>query len=439
MIEKLRIIKAFFGKLKTLHELRDVQHVKKRQQRLLRKLMRHARRNFAFYAECSSTDFNTWPMIDKTILMREFGIMNSHGLSRDVAWAAAEDGLKASNSSAALGNLTVGTSTGTSGQRGMFIVSAQERALWLGSILARCLPDFPWVKHRVAVMLATGNDLYTTANGSGRLVFAFFDLKQGLEIHARALEKFEPDVLIAPPKAVRALADMKIQLKLKHVFTGGEVLDPLDGAPIETWFGVRPRSIYQATEGFLGVACAQGTIHLNEDDMLFEEEPVAGQANHFVPIITDLRRRAQAMIRYRLNDVLVKRTTPCPCGSPLMALQRIEGRCDDVLSFAAASGKNMVAIMPEALRATILDSDRSIQDFRLVQKTLDQLALKLPSGTSSKAAEKAKVALLTYLKKMQCGVALRIETSFGFEISHADKLRRIKNESCNQNGGEGGI
>ncbi len=422
MSENLDILAAFAAKRWTQVRVRSVEVVKIRQAKLLAELMAHARKKIPFYHSASATDFLTWPIIDKAFLMQEFGAMNSRGLSADQAWKLADASLNANNSSATWGDLTLGTSTGTSGQRGLFLVSSSERALWLGSILARCLPDFPFKKHRVALLLATGNDLYRTASASGRLQFSFFDLKQGLDCHSAALLDFKPDVLIGPPKAVRAFADAKLQLKLKHVFTGGEVLDPLDAKPIADWFGANPRSIYQATEGFLGVACAFGHIHLNEDDMIFEEEPVPGYPDHFVPIITDLRRRAQAMIRYRLNDVLVKLRTPCACGSPLKALVRVEGRCDDVLEF------DDVKIMPDALRAVILDADRSLADFRLVQKTRSLLLLEVPAETSVDVAQKTKLALATYLNAIDAGHPIEIIISYGIQIQHAQKLRRIKNE-----------
>jgi putative adenylate-forming enzyme len=426
--EKLKILSAFYAKRWTLRRLRNRNDIAQHQKRLLKQLMTHAILHFPFYARASSHDFDSWPIVDKAIMMRDFGQMNSRGLSREVAWNHAENGLKTSNSSANVNDLTIGTSTGTSGQRGLFVVSSHERALWLGSVLARCLPDFPWVKHRVAVMLATGNELYHTAGASGRLAFAFFDLKQGLESHASRLQGFAPDVLVAPPKAVRALVDAGLKLPLKHIFTGGEVLDALDAVPIETWFKLRPRSIYQATEGFLGVACEHGHIHLNEDDVLFEEEKLPGHSHHFVPVITDLRRRTQAMIRYRLNDILLKLPGPCACGSPFMALQRVEGRCDDVLRFKSTVGEKPIRIMPEVLRAIILDADRRVTDFRLVQKQTGDLHLQLPLGTSASVTRNVTSALSMNLVKLGVAANVKISTSLGIEVTHSQKLRRIRSE-----------
>jgi putative adenylate-forming enzyme len=428
MKQNIEILLAFFAKRWTLQHLCTASEVQRRQQRLLGRLMVHARQNFPFYQDANAADFNAWPIIDKTILMREFEGMNAPGLSYETAWAAAKASLQSSNSSATHGDLTIGTSTGTSGQRGLFIVSSTERTLWLGSILAKCLPEFPWTRHRVAVMLATGNDLYQTANASGRLAFSFYDLKQGLASHTEALQAFAPNVLIAPPKAVRSLAELKLGLKLKHVFTGGEILDELDAEAITQWFGVRPRSIYQATEGFLGVACEYGHIHLNEDDMLIEEEPVAGHARHFVPVITDLRRRAQAMIRYRLNDILVKSATSCKCGSPFMALTRVEGRCDDVLFFKASAGGEAIQVMPDSMRAVILDADQNVTDFRLVQTAPEVMQLQLPPVTTAASAAKISSNLSDYLRKTGISTNISIEIVFGIEETQSKKLRRVQRE-----------
>jgi putative adenylate-forming enzyme len=427
MMEKFDILASYATKRWTLARLKSKSDVERRQQHLLIKLMQHATHNFPFYAPYKAVDFSAWPIIDKPILMQNFRDMNARSLTGEAAWAAAEVALKSENASAILGDLTIGTSTGTSGQRGLFVVSAKERSMWLGSILARCLPDFPFAKHNVAVMLATGNNLYNTANQSNRLAFSFFDLKKGLICHKERLEKFAPDVLIATPKAVRSLSDVGVSLKLKHVFTGGEVLDPLDAAVIETGFGVKPRSIYQATEGFLGVACKHGNIHLNEDDVLFEEEPVIGHPGHFMPVITDLRRRTQAMIRYRLNDILVKLPQPCRCGSPLQALARVEGRSDDVLEFPKQHSTETVRIMPEALRAVILDSDRAIHDFQLVQYSKNKLVLGIASKHFEVSTGVAQTALRRYLRSMEVRdeLTVLVHDLFDQERDYGSKQRRI--------------
>ncbi len=45
-------------------------------------------------------------------------------------------------------------------------------------------------------------------------------------------------------------------------------------------------------------------MHLNEPYLLIEREWLDREQTRFTPIVTDLWRRAQPVVRYRLNDVL---------------------------------------------------------------------------------------------------------------------------------------
>lgn len=421
MRDSLAIGLHYCAKRMSLARLKHPIDVKRLQDNRLRDLMLNAAKSFGFYAPWASKPFADWPIVDKALHLENFAGMNEAGLSRELAWEIAEAALKSSNGSGRYLNYTIGTSTGTSGQRGLFMISDHERRLWLASILARCLPEFPPSRHRVALLLATGNALYETSKAARRLRFEFFDLRKGLDVHVDALERYQPDILIGSPQAISTLAARQVKLPLAHVFTGGEVLDELHALQIENWFGLKPRSIYQATEGFLGVSCQHGSIHLNEDDMIFEEEPVEGQVGHFTPVITDLRRRSQAMIRYRLNDILVERPEPCPCGCPLKALQRIDGRMDDVVRLPGRTGGRVISIMPEALRATVLDAARSIQDFRIVQRSPNHLLLCIKGD----GWQLARAGLLAYFARLQVhqDVTIDIETDIREEFQH--KMRRV--------------
>ncbi len=118
------------------------------------------------------------------------------------------------------------------------------------------------------------------------------------------------------------------------MYSIADVLDPDVEERISEAFGVRVGQIYQATEGFLGITCRQGRMHLNEDLAVIETEQVG--PGRFVPVITDLYRQTQAIVRYRLEDVLVE-GSGCDCGSALRVIERIEGRQDDVLQLRSLS------------------------------------------------------------------------------------------------------
>jgi hypothetical protein len=122
-------------------------------------------------------------------------------------------------------------------------------------------------------MLPRTSRLYDAANESGRLALKFFDLTEGLESQLAAVAAFQPSVLVAPPHALIALARADLPLAPRQIFSGAEVLDPVDRREIEARFAVTVREIYMATEGLLGVACSHGTLHLCEDCVAFGWEP----------------------------------------------------------------------------------------------------------------------------------------------------------------------
>ncbi|MET3415033.1 F390 synthetase-related protein [Methylobacterium sp. 1030] len=419
--DALRALWSLLRARATLRRLRTRADVERLQVRRLHRQLARMARTIPFYAPYAGRPFEEWPVVDKASALAAFGQMNAHGVTTEAAWTAAEAGLREGNGSGRIGCLTVGTSTGTSGNRGLFLVSPAERARWLGAILAKALPDFPRRPHRVLVMLATANELYDTAARGRRLAFRFLDVRGGVVPHRAEIERFAPDVVVAPPKALRAMAEEGFAIAPALTFSGGEVMDPSDAAAVAARYGRMPGQIYQATEGFLGVSCSHGTLHLNEDAMLFEFEDVA--PGHVTPIITDLLRTSQAMVRYRLNDVLVL-GGPCPCGSPLRTVARVEGRADDVLSLPSASGKGpRVAVMPEAVRCAVMDADRSLADFRAVQTGSSTVLVRVPDGTPPDTASRVRASLEAALASL--GARAEVEMATGIETRFDRKLRRV--------------
>ncbi len=122
----------------------------------------------------------------------------------------------------------------------------------------------------------------------------------------------------------------------RQVISVAETLEEEDAAAIARAFGCRVQQIYQATEGFLGYTCPEGTIHLNEECVHIEPEWLDTARTRFHPIVTDFTRETQIIARYRLDDVLRVRETPCPCGRASLALAGIDGRRDAVLMLFVA-------------------------------------------------------------------------------------------------------
>ena len=316
-------------------------------------------------------------------------------------------------------DIACGASTGTSGNRGFYVITDAERYKWLGIILAKALPEIWRVQHRVAIILPQNSALYQTGNQTPRLKVQFHDLTNGPEVWGPSLLEFDPTVIVAPPKVLRWLAENADldRLSPKRLFSAAETLDQPDRQIIEAAFGLRLGQIYMATEGLLGVTCSKGTLHLTEDYVKFDFDWVSDQLAS--PILTDFTRRYQLMTGYALNDLLHLDDQPCTCGSPLQPVKEIVGRQDDVFWF----GERMVT--PDVMRNAVLKADHRIDDFRIQQTQDEDLVLSLHADLPDEIKASAQAALEQLLQGR--GVRSRITQK---TLSKGDlfsrKLRRIE-------------
>jgi putative adenylate-forming enzyme len=409
---------AFWRTKRLARRLRTRAQVMAWQERQLDRFLRRAIGKVPFYADLGPARLNDLAVIDKSILLANFDRLNVKRITRDQIRAALD------RNEQHVGGLFVGQSTGTSGNRGLFVISEAERFKWLGVMLAKTLPDFPFVRHRVAMVLPGHSHLYASAAAIGRLEIRFFDLTKGVDRWSADLCAYAPDTLIAPPKVLRMLAETG-GLRPTHVFSGAEVLDPLDRAVIESAFDARVREIYMATEGLFGVACPEGVLHLAEDVVAFEWTPVAGSPGLAMPIVTDFTRRTQIMARYRMNDLIRLRETACRCGSPLQAVVTVEGRRDDVFHLCARRGSGLVLVTPDVIRNAVVDADRRIQDFRVIQTGAGVIELALDPALATDAASAAAAGLRRALEAAGVGeVAITLKR--GWESPMDRKLRRVR-------------
>ncbi len=354
---------------------RDRDALERWQARRLAATLERARRVFPYYRDVALADLTAFPVIDKTDWLEHFAELNTLGLGLLDCLAAGRDAEASRAFSARLRGASIGLSSGTSGRQGVFLTSPAEQARWAGTILAKALPSGLLGGARVALLLRSGGPLYE-AVGGGRISFRYLDLARPLDEHVAALNDFAPTVLAAPPQALEflaaELASGGLRIRPEQVFSLAEVLEPHVRDRVEAAFGLRLGQIYQATEGFLGITCARGSLHLNEDLLVVEEQPVDDASGRYTPVITDLYRRTQAVVRYRLGDLLV-RGGDCRCGSPFRVVDRIEGRSDDVLLLPDRAGV-LSPLFADFARGAVLGVP-GVADFRLVQEAPDRIRL----------------------------------------------------------------
>lgn len=364
----------------------------------------------AFYRD-ADPHLHSLPVIDKTTVMADFEAFNTAGITATEGWHAMA-------TTGRICNISVGASTGTSGNRALYAITRRERYRWLGAILAKALPDFYRRRERVAIILPQSSELYHGANRAGLMRLRFFDLRDGPEVWTPTLDAFTPTTIVAPPRVLRHLAEHAPAVAPRKLFSGGETLDPIDRTMIEAHFGLTLGQIYMATEGLLGVTCPHGRLHLAEDATHFELEPVGDGL--VSPLITGFRRQFQIMARYRMNDLLRLSRAPCPCGSPLRAVDEVVGRMDDAFAFGP------VLITPDILRNAVLDAARGITDFRILRDGPRDVQLRLPGTLPPPQAGAAQTALQSVFDRRGLTVTVTLTQSL---LSHDQtrKLRRVEN------------
>ena len=314
-------------------------------------------------------DWRTLPTVDKATMMANFDRFNTVGVTRTAALDAAMRAEQSRDFRPTVGPYTVGLSSGTSGHRGAFLVSPAEQGAWAGLILARALHRLRRGGVRVAFFLRSFSNLYAQANG--RLVkLRYFDLMTPLPTAVTQLNDFQPHIVVAPPSLLALLATTQeqgdLRLAPERLISVAEVLEPQDELRLKATFQAPVHQIYQCTEGLLAVSCARGSLHIQEDVVALQLEPLDASGAWCTPIVTDLWRRTQPILRYRLNDVVRLAPAPCPCGSPFRVLATIAGRCDDLCYFFDRAGQRR-PVFPDTLRRALLLSSPAILDYTLVQ------------------------------------------------------------------------
>jgi putative adenylate-forming enzyme len=358
--------------------------VKKFQEKMLIKHLRFLRSNSPYFARFPAItgvdQITKLPIMDKSIMMRHFNLMNTIGLDKDTAMKIAINSEKSRDFNETYNGISVGLSSGTSGHRGVFVISDHERSAWAGAVLAKYLPKGKLFGHRIAFFLRANNNLYE-AVGSALIKFKYFDVYKDMDAHIAALAEYQPTIIVAPPSVLGVIADKivsgELSINPQKIISVAEVLPARDEKKFKKVFGTKIIfQAYQCTEGFLAHTCEAGSIHLNEDIVYVEKEFLDNQ--RFVPIVTDFRRTSQPIIRYRLNDILVASKTKCSCGSAMTVIDRIEGREDDIFLFKNQAGE-ITKVFPDMISRCLLYV-KDIKEYRIVQTDYNQLIIHLDNN-----------------------------------------------------------
>jgi putative adenylate-forming enzyme len=399
MVPDVLMMARSFAEARWRLDFRNRERLESWQKNQLGRFMRDVLPKAPRYRDMKYSGLSDLPTMDKSAMMDDFKASNTRGIELDEAMTVALQAEESRDFVPSLGDVTVGLSSGTSGNRGVFLVSRKERLRWAGMILARALPKHlfsrlisPWRPPiRIAFFLRANSNLYTTLN-SGRVDFSFHDLLLGVDPAVARLNREQPDLLVGPPSLLFALAAEvradRLSISPSHVISVAEVLENRDAESLEEAFGSCPHQLYQATEGFLGYTCESGSVHLNESYVHIEPEWLDSEHSRFQPIITDFSRDTQLIVRYRLNDVLRQSNEPCPCGRADRAISAIEGRSDEVIWLPSLEPGRSKSIFPDQLRRAMLFAGSAVREYEITQSGMDMHVSLLPDGESRLVRER---------------------------------------------------
>jgi putative adenylate-forming enzyme len=403
MMPDAAIMAAHFARTRWLLDFRERERLERWQQQRLQQFFRKVLPKAQRFQGLQVKSLAELPIMDKAAMMADFQAYNTRNIALETVLPIALQAESSRDFTPDYAGLTVGLSSGTSGNRGVFLVSKAERLRWAGILLARTLPPHllgqllsPWCSPlKIAFFLRANSNLYTTLN-SRRIRFSFHDLLLGVEAAVPQLNADPPDVLVAPPPVLRALtaeaAAGRLHIQPRHIISVAEVLESRDAESVRTAFDIIPHQIYQATEGFLAYTCECGSLHLNESFVHVEPEWLDAEHTRFQPVITDFTRETQLIVRYRLNDVLRVRAEPCPCGRAERSIAAIEGRADEVLWLPSVEGR-AVAVFPDFIRRAMLLAGEQVREFAVQQHGMTLHIGLLSDGDLSQACQTVTACL----------------------------------------------
>jgi len=179
-----------------------------------------------------------------------------------------------------------------------------------------------------------------------QLIFSSYHMApRHLPAYAKALARFEPELIHGYPSSIALVAsavlDAGLKIRPRAVITASETLLPYQREVITAAFATPPRVWYGNTElaGNI-VECPEGRLHVREEHSYLEflddagRNAPAGQPARL--IATAFGNRAMFLIRYDTADIAVPSAeAACPCGRGGRLVERVVGRIEDFVIDAA--------------------------------------------------------------------------------------------------------
>jgi phenylacetate-CoA ligase len=211
-----------------------------------------------------------------------------------------------------------------------------------------------------------------------------------LDGYIDALEAYSPRWIDSYPSSLEPIARRIVQrggasVRPVAIVTSSETLTSSARASMEQAFQCRVFDQYGSAEMVAFIAqCREGRYHVHPDygflELLDERgEPVADGTPGEI-VATGFINPVMPLVRYRMGDLAVKTSDPCPCGSAFPGVASLLGRMDDVI--VTPSGRRVGRIDP------IFKAVSTLHEARVVQTAIDAIRLEAVISDGFTAADR---------------------------------------------------
>lgn len=354
-----KLVSSFFK----LRKNNDKSHteLEELRQRKLTDLLLYAYDNSAYYKKAfeqagiykkdiPTRPLSDFPTIDKTALLENFDeIITVSDITQEELRAFDEN--TELEQKTFKGKYHVVHSSGSTGKPGFFVYDEHAWGQMLLGIIRGALWDMSAIdilklliaRPRIAYIAATdGRYGGAMAVGGGieglKMQQLFLDIKTPLPQWISSIEKFQPNVIIGYPSAIKILAELKEQGKsapnIIRVISCGEPLGGNMRRYFEQVFASPVINIYGASESL-----ALGVESTGSDGMVLFDDMNYIEVQDGVMYLTSLYNYAQPLIRYQISDKLVIQPRTKEEKLPFTKVESIVGRNEDLLWFTNEQGE----------------------------------------------------------------------------------------------------
>ena len=370
------------------------------QNRKLRTLLHFAWEHSAFYRrtfekagikeeQLDNLPLSAFPTIDKRILMEHFDelitVQDLH--QEDLRKFDAET---QANRKPYLGKYHVVHSSGSTGKPGYFIYDENAWYTMLLGIIRGALWNMtvPQILKLLAgrpriIYIAATDGRYGGAMAVGDGIDGvgakqmYLDIKTPLDDWIDNVHKFQPNIIIGYPSAIKILAELveegKVQVQIKRVISCGEPLSSGLRKFLEKNFQCPVINFYGASES-LALGMETGA----EDGMLLFDDLNVIEVENGVMYLTCLYNFAQPLIRYRVSDHLIFKEPMT--GSPFTRAEILLGRNEDLLWFEDGNGHRDF-LHPLAIEGFCIEG---LLDYQFRQKSPDSFEMMAEASSEEK-------------------------------------------------------